>query len=173
MAKKQLAEILELLQSLDLSTAGPAGACSGILRGITFRRVLRLEALRPRSLIERISASRLPRVPTAEFWNDASSAPLRKTLQEWDSGNLAASFPFVWWHIEQLKLVLPYLKPALRALVDAPETTRTAYYTCVVHFRAGDFFIENVLEELVCHSWTLNPAVRSQEVRRKKEGSAT
>ena len=98
----------------------------------------RIEWLQSRSLIERISSLPLPQAPT--FWNDPSSAPLRQTLQEWDNSN-RDSYPFVWWNIAQLKLVLPYLKPVLRTLVDGAfvEADQT---TCVVHFRTGDFFSE-------------------------------
>ena len=128
----------ELLRSLDVSTSGPAGECSQILRGIQLRRFFRIEWLQSRSLIERISSLPLPQAPT--FWNDPSSAPLRQTLQEWDNSN-RDSYPFVWWNIAQLKLVLPYLKPVLRTLVDGAfvEADQT---TCVVHFRTGDFFSE-------------------------------
>ena len=133
----------ELLASLRSSVTGPADQCAGIVRGITLRRFLRLEFLHARTLLEKLSSQRLSSSPSATFWHDAVvQTGLRQTLEEWEASTDEKNYPFVWWHHQQLQLLLPFIMPQLRSLVDEMPHAPVTNGTCVVHFRTGDFFLE-------------------------------
>ena len=133
----------ELLASLQSSITGPSDQCASIVRGIWLRRFLRLEFTHAQTLLEKLSSQRLSKPPAASFWSDAAvENGLRQTLEEWETSTDAKNFPFVWWHHQQLRHLLPFVKPQLQSLLHAIPHTHVANDTCVVHFRTGDFFLE-------------------------------
>lgn len=136
-----------LLRAMPLSgvsdganPAVPARRALDIARGVEAWRLLRpTHWISPPPLVLRLQAQAF--APPAEMWRRPGGAALARTLVEGSSRLAAArsATPFLWWNISHTGLLLPYLRPVLRAAVDSvPEVTPYDAGTCVVHFRVGD-----------------------------------
>ena len=111
----------------------------GVGWGVSLRRALRLD--HSRSLAIHAYVRRPVRLPPPAFWATRVGQELMYHMRP---GNPKEHF---WQNFRWLHALMPYLRPSLQDLVRSfdPQTCRRrgrASGTCVVHYRAGDFQVE-------------------------------
>ena len=114
----------------------------GVGWGVTLRRLLRLDYTP--SIAMHAYRQHAIRVPPASFWLSVEGQELMTQLHH---GNARDSH--FWASQRQLRALIPYLRPSLRALIRSFDESRNMVHgvqshedRCVVHYRAGDFLSE-------------------------------
>lgn len=123
------------------ASSGPAALARGIWTGVWLKRFLHFRWTAPATLIEHLHSQRLSHL--SRSWQRPEAAQLLRALVAGGLASARSGQPefFLWWNQTLLHEMLPEVRDAVRAAVDAvvPQAGAPPPGTCVVHFRAGDF----------------------------------